>query len=109
MRFGSRSGCADAEWPHGLRLIGPTRLNSEAAHERRGDRPEGASWRVHAGKLQRGRAVTSSAAERAARAGWGLSAASIHWGRRAASAKPVAVTERDRCLLELLHDVNNRR
>jgi hypothetical protein len=50
--------------------------------------------------------VASSAAERAARAGWGLSAASIHWGRRAAASKPVAVTERDRRLLELLHDVN---
>ena len=61
---------------------------------------------MHAGELQWGRAVASSAAERAARAGWGLSAASIHWGRRAAAAKPVAVTERDRRLLELLHDVN---
>jgi hypothetical protein len=50
--------------------------------------------------------VASSAAERAARAGWGLSAASIHWGRRAAASKPVAVTERDRRLLALLHDVN---
>jgi len=50
--------------------------------------------------------VASSAAERAARAGWGLSAASIHWGRRGAASKPVAVTERDRRLLELLHDVN---
>jgi hypothetical protein len=48
----------------------------------------------------------SSAAERAARAGWGLSAASIHWGKREAAAKPFAVTERDRRLLELLHDVN---
>jgi hypothetical protein len=48
----------------------------------------------------------SSAAERAARAGSGLSAASIHWGRRAAASKPFAVTERDRRLLELLHDVN---
>ncbi len=48
----------------------------------------------------------SSAAERAARAGSGLSAASIHWGRRAAAAKPLAVTERDRRLLALLHDVN---
>jgi hypothetical protein len=61
---------------------------------------------VHAGKLQWGRAVASSAAERAARAGSGLSAASIHWGKRAAAPKPVAVTERDRRLLELLHDVN---
>ena len=48
----------------------------------------------------------SSAAERAARAGWGLSAASIHWGKRATAAKPFAITERDRRLLELLHDVN---
>ena len=61
---------------------------------------------MHAGKLQWGSAVASSAAERAARAGWGLSAASIHWGKRGAAAKPVAVTERDRRLLELLHDVN---
>ena len=53
-----------------------------------------------------GEAVASSAAERAARAGSGLSAASIHWGRRGAASKPVAVTERDRRLLELLHDVN---
>ncbi len=50
--------------------------------------------------------VASSAAERAARAGSGLSAASIHWGKRGAAAKPVAVTERDCRLLELLHDVN---
>jgi hypothetical protein len=50
--------------------------------------------------------VASSAAERAARAGFGLSAASIHWGRRAAASKPFAVTERDRRLLALLHDVN---
>jgi hypothetical protein len=50
--------------------------------------------------------VASSAAERAARAGWGLSAASIHWGKRPGVPKPVAVTERDRRLLELLHDVN---
>jgi len=50
--------------------------------------------------------LASSAAERAARAGWGLSAASIHWGKRAAASKPVAVTKRDRRLLELLHDVN---
>ena len=50
--------------------------------------------------------MASSAAERAARAGWGLSAASIHWGRRAAAPKPLAVTERDRLLLALLHDVN---
>jgi len=48
----------------------------------------------------------SSAAERAARAGWGLSAASIHWGRRPAAPRPLAVTERDRRLLALLHDVN---
>ncbi len=48
----------------------------------------------------------SSAAERAARAGWGLSAASIRWGRRPAAPKPLAVTERDRRLLALLHDVN---
>ncbi len=61
---------------------------------------------MHAGHLQWVTAVASSAAERAARAGWGLSAASIHWGRRAAASKPVAVTERDRRLLELLHDVN---
>ncbi len=61
---------------------------------------------MRAGKLQWGRAVSSSAAERAARAGFGLSAASIHWGRRGAASKPVAVTERDRRLLELLHDVN---
>jgi hypothetical protein len=53
-----------------------------------------------------GEAVASTAAERAARAGWGLSAASIHWGKRGATSKPVAVTERDRRLLELLHDVN---
>jgi hypothetical protein len=57
-------------------------------------------------KASVGRAVASSAAERAARAGWGLSAASIHWGRRGAASKPLAVTERDRRLLELLHDVN---
>jgi len=50
--------------------------------------------------------VASSAAERAARAGWGLSAASIHWGKRVAASKPSAVTERDCRLLELLHDVN---
>ena len=50
--------------------------------------------------------MASSAAERAATAGWGLSAASIHWGRRAAASTPVAVTVRDRRLLELLHDVN---
>ncbi len=50
--------------------------------------------------------MASSAAERAARAGSGLSAASIHWGKRAAASKPVAVTERDRRLLALLHDVN---
>jgi len=57
-------------------------------------------------RLKWERAVASSAAERAARAGWGLSAASIHWGRRGAGAKPVAVTERDCRLLALLHDVN---
>lgn len=51
-------------------------------------------------------AVASSAAERAARAGWGLGAASIHWGKRPAIWKPVAVTKRDRGLLALLHDVN---
>src|SRR5271167_4574971 len=50
--------------------------------------------------------MASSAAERAAKAGWGLSAASIHWGRRAAASKPFAVTERDCRLLALLHDVN---
>jgi hypothetical protein len=47
-----------------------------------------------------------STAERSAQAGWGLSAASIHWGKRGAAPKPVAVTERDRRLLALLHDVN---
>jgi len=57
-------------------------------------------------KASVGETVASSAAERAARAGWGLSAASIHWGKRAAASKPSAVTERDCCLLELLHDVN---
>jgi len=57
-------------------------------------------------RLKWERAVASSAAERAARAGSGLSAASIHWGRRAAASKGVAVTERDRRLLALLHDVN---
>ncbi len=51
-------------------------------------------------------AVASSAAERAARAGSGLSAASIHWGRRPVAPKPLAVTERNCRLLELLHDVN---
>jgi Replication-relaxation len=50
--------------------------------------------------------VARSVAERAARAGSGLSAASIHWGMRGAAAKPVAVTERDRRLLALLHDLN---
>jgi Replication-relaxation len=50
--------------------------------------------------------VASSAAERAARAGWGLGAASIHWGKRPAEPRPVAVTERDCGLLALLHDVN---
>jgi hypothetical protein len=92
--------------PHGLRPIGSARLNAWAAHERRGDRVEGASWQGHAGELEWGRAVASSAAERAARAGSGLSAASIHWGRRPAAPKPLAVTERDRRLLALLHDVN---
>jgi hypothetical protein len=51
-------------------------------------------------------AVASSAAERAARAGWGLGAASIHWGKRPTASRPVAVTRRDRDLLALLHDVN---
>jgi len=89
-----------------LSLIGSARLNPEAAHERRGDRVEGASWQGHAGELEWRRAVASSAAERAARAGSGLSAASIHWGRRAADPKPLAITERDCRLLALLHDVN---
>lgn len=57
-------------------------------------------------KASVGEAAASSAAERAARAGWGLSAASIHWGGRGGAAKPVAVTERDCRLLGLLHDVN---
>jgi hypothetical protein len=35
-----------------------------------------------------------------------LGAASIQWGRRPAASRPVAVTERDRSLLALLHDVN---
>ncbi len=50
--------------------------------------------------------MVSSAAERAVRAGWGLGAASIQWGKRPAAARPVGVTERDRGLLALLHDVN---
>ena len=58
------------------------------------------------GKSSVGEGHVESAAERAARAGWGLSAASIHWGKRGAASKPVAITERDRRLLELLHDVN---
>jgi hypothetical protein len=45
-------------------------------------------------------------AERARRAGWGLGAASIQWGKRPAASRPVAVTKRDRGLLALLHDVN---
>lgn len=52
------------------------------------------------------RAVASSAAERAARAGWDLGAATIHWGKRPVASRSVAVTERDRGLLALLHDVN---
>jgi hypothetical protein len=51
-------------------------------------------------------AVASLAAKRAARAGWGLGAATIHWGKRPAASRPVAVTRRDRRLLALLHDVN---
>lgn len=47
-----------------------------------------------------------SVAERSAKAGWGLSSASIHWGKRPGAPKPIAVTERDRRLLALLHDVN---
>ena len=39
-------------------------------------------------------------------AGWGLSAAGIHWGKRPTVMKPIALTERDRRLLALLHDVN---
>jgi len=92
--------------PHGLRPICSARLKPWAAHERRGDRVEGALWQGHAGELEWGRAVASPAAERAARAGWGLSAASIHWGKRGAAAKPLALTERDLRLLALLHDVN---
>src|ERR1019366_9047976 len=79
--------------PHGLRLIGSARLNAWAAHELRGDRAEGASWQGHAGELEWGRVVANSAAERAARAGSGLSAASIHWGKRTAAPKPLAVTQ----------------
>jgi hypothetical protein len=48
----------------------------------------------------------TSAAERAVNAGWGLSAAGIHWGKRPTVMKPIALTERDRRLLALLHDVN---
>src|SRR6516164_2579067 len=48
----------------------------------------------------------ASAAERAVNAGWGLSAAGIHWGKRPTVMKPIALTERDRRLLALLHDVN---
>jgi hypothetical protein len=46
-----------------------------------------------------------SAVRRAVNAGWELGAAGIHWGRRPAVMKPVAVTERDRRLLALLYDV----
>ena len=48
----------------------------------------------------------ASITERAGRAGFGLGAAGIHWGRRPAAARPVAVTGRDLRLLALLHDVN---
>jgi Replication-relaxation len=48
----------------------------------------------------------ASAAERAVNAGCGLSAAGVHWGKRPTVVKPIALTERDRRLLTLLHDVN---
>ncbi len=71
---------------------------ADGSHE--GTAPSGASELPSEGSLLR------TVAERARRAGWGLGAASIQWGRRPAASRPVAVTERDRGLLALLHDVN---
>lgn len=51
-------------------------------------------------------AALNAVAERVATAGWDLGAAGIHWGKRPAAMKPVAITARDLRLLALLLDVN---